>query len=85
MAGIDEQHSWWTSAGTIRRGMTVLDPDAVPLGTVDHVEGEEIHLADTPNDDARSFILASQVDGIDGDTVLLSRRGDATFGEGALP
>ncbi|MFC0205606.1 DUF2171 domain-containing protein [Novosphingobium soli] len=81
MQSTDDENAWATASGTIRRGMKVLDPAGVCLGTVDRVEGEEI-LLEGPSG---GFIAVSQVDGVTGEAVLLSFRGDATFGLGAEP
>ena len=73
--------SWPTACGAIRKGMTVIAADGYPVGTVDHVDGQEIIL----EGDGSSFVAVSEINGVDGDRVLLSPRGDATFGLGAEP
>lgn len=78
-----EQTAWTTASGTIRKGMKVLAPDGTCLGTVTGIEGEEILLAGGGEEGA--FVALSQVDGVSEDAVLLSPRGDATFGLGAQP
>lgn len=77
----DGQTVWPTESGFIRKGMTVIDPEGMVLGVVDSVEGQEVLLAEP----GHPFITVSEIDGIDGDRVLLSPRGDATFGLGAQP
>lgn len=73
--------SWPTAWGAIRKGMKVIAADGYPVGTVDHVDGQEIIL----EGDGSSFVAMSEIDGVDGDRILLSPRGDATFGLGAEP
>ena len=73
--------SWPTESGFVRKGMTVIDPDGMVLGVVDRVEGQEVLLAEP----GHPFITVSEIDGIDGDRILLAPRGDATFGLGAQP
>jgi|GEM_PF-1347717 hypothetical protein len=75
------QTSWPTESGVIRKGMTVIDADGFAIGTVDHLDGQEVVL----EGEGSSFIAVSEIDGVDGDRVLLSPRGDATFGLGAQP
>lgn len=72
---------WPTPAGFVRRGMRVIAPGGEDLGRVVGVEGEEL-LLDGGN---AEFVAVSQIDGVSKDTVLLSGRGDATFGLGAQP
>jgi len=70
-----------TSAGTLRAGMSVIDGSGHAIGTVTGVDGERIRLTSSdPHDDGDSFLPVSLVDGIDGNRVLLSGRGDASFG-----
>lgn len=77
----DVQGSWGTQAGTIRKGMAVIDSDGSFLGLVANVQGEEVIL-DEPD---HPFIALTQIDGIEDDRIVLSPRGDATFGLGAQP
>lgn len=70
-----------TASGTVRAGMTVVDSYGHALGTVSSVDGERLRLASSdPHDDGVAFLPVSLIDGIDGDRVLLSGRGDASFG-----
>lgn len=73
--------SWTTPAGTVREGMQVLAADGSLLGHVDSLEGEELLLRGP----GRDFVATSQIDGISENAVLLSGRGDGTFGLGAQP
>ncbi len=77
----DDQTSWPTESGFIRKGMTVIGPEGTVLGVVDRVDGQEVLLEEA----GHPFIAVSEIDGIDGDRILLSPRGDATFGLGATP
>jgi len=77
--------AWTTASGTIRKGMKVIAPGGDCLGTVAAVEGEELILAEHAAGSPDSFVAMSQVDGVTDDAVLLSDRGDATFGLGAVP
>lgn len=81
----DPETSWATASGTIRKGMTVLGPDGAVLGTVEGLDGEELLLAGHGPGEPASFVAVTQIDGVNGNTVLLSERGDATFGLGAQP
>jgi hypothetical protein len=70
-----------TASGTVRAGMTVVDSYGHALGTVSSVDGERLRLASSdPHDDGVAFLPVSLIDGIDGNRVLLSGRGDASFG-----
>lgn len=73
--------AWTTQQGTIRKGMKVIAADGVVIGTVAALEGEELMLESGSHD----FVAITQIDGISADAVLLSDRGDATFGLGATP
>lgn len=75
------QTSWPTESGVVKKGMTVIAADGSAIGTVDHVDGQEVVL----EGEGSSFIAMSEIDGVDGDRILLSPRGDATFGLGAEP
>jgi len=77
----DNQTVWPTGSGFVRKGMTVIGPEGNVLGVVDRVDGQEVLLAEA----GHPFIAVSEIDGIDGDRILLSPRGDATFGLGATP
>lgn len=68
---------WMTVVGTIRKGMPVIDAEGKCLGHVACVENEEIMFDDG---DGHDFVTISQVDGVGETGVLLSGRGDATFG-----
>lgn len=77
--------AWTTVVGTIRKGMPVIDADGTRIGKVAYLDGEEIVLEpDEPGQDAE-FVALTQVDGVDETSVLLSGRGDATFGLGGEP
>lgn len=80
-----DETAWATASGTIRKGMKVVGPDGSLLGTVDGLDGEELLLAECEPGERPSFVAVTQIDGISDDTVLLSGRGDATFGLGAQP
>lgn len=73
--------AWTTQQGTIRKGMKVIAADGTCIGTVAALEGEELMLEGGAHD----FVAITQIDGIGPDAVLLSDRGDATFGLGATP
>jgi hypothetical protein len=77
--------AWNTDSGTVRKGMKVLAPDGTLLGTVAGLEGEELLLAEHGPGERTSFVAVTQIDGVSDDAVLLSDRGDATFGLGAQP
>ncbi|HKR91571.1 DUF2171 domain-containing protein [Novosphingobium sp.] len=77
--------AWHTPAGTIRQGMKVFAADGTCVGTVRAVDGEEVLLSGADPADQTAFIAVSQIDGVGPDGVLLSGRGDATFGLGAEP
>ncbi|WP_235037528.1 MULTISPECIES: DUF2171 domain-containing protein [unclassified Novosphingobium] len=81
----DHETAWATASGTIRKGMKVLSADGALLGTVEKLLGEEVMLAEHGPGERTSFIAVTQIDGISDDAVLLSDRGDATFGLGAEP
>lgn len=71
-------------AEQIREDMKVCGPDGEEIGTVDAVEGERIKLTKADSSDGEHhYIELSQVDGIEGDTVRLSGRGDTQFGMNA--
>lgn len=72
---------WVTPQGTIRAGMKVLAPDGTCIGTVSTLQGEELML----EGGAHTFVAMTQIAGIDDDAVLLSERGDDSFGLGAQP
>lgn len=80
----NDETAWTTASGTIRRGMKVITPDGTCLGTVQSVDGEEVKLGG-PQAQAGAFVAVTQIDGVSEDSVLLSGRGDATFGLGAEP
>jgi len=80
-----DETTWATASGTIRKGMQVLAPDGTLLGTVGGLDGEELLLAEHGPGERTSFVAVTQIDGVSEDAVLLSGRGDATFGLGAQP
>ena len=73
---------WTTVVGTIRKGMKVIAADGSCLGTVASVDHDTVKLEGGSGDD---FISLTQVDGVGEQGVLLSGRGDATFGLGGEP
>lgn len=77
--------AWTTSLGTIRKGMSVVDADGTCIGTVASLVGDEIMLEPRAEGEEAEFVSLTQVDGVDETSVLLSGRGDATFGLGAEP
>lgn len=79
------QIAWSTPFGTIRKGMKVLEPDGTCIGIVDTLEGEELGLTSGEAGAEGNFIALTQIDGVGPEGVLLSGRGDATFGLGAEP
>lgn len=81
----DPPAAWNTPLGTIRQGMRVLAPDGSVLGTVAGMEGEELLLDPLTPGEAPAFVTLTLVDGVGAEGVLLSGRGDATFGLGAEP
>lgn len=80
-----EESTWTTEFGTIRKGMKVIGPDGSVLGTVEAIEGEELLLAEHGPNEPSSFVAMTQIDGVSEQAVLLSPRGDATFGLGGPP
>lgn len=76
-----DESAWPTAAGWVRKGMKVIDHDGTPIGIVSRIEGDEVLLDGAPG----SFVAVTQIDGVTDDAVLLSGRGDATFGLGAVP
>lgn len=77
-----QQTAWTTAVGTIRKGMRVIDADGACIGTVASLEGDEIMLEPQGQGREAEFVTLTQVDGVDESSVLLSGRGDATFGLG---
>lgn len=77
----DDGAEFATPSGIVRAGMTVVDSYGHTLGTISSVEGERMRLASTdPHDDGVAFLPVSLIDGVEEDRVLLSGRGDASFG-----
>ena len=70
------------AAAFIRPGMPVIGGDGAVLGTVEKVVGDRIYIAGEPEGD---FVPLGLVDGVDDARVILSSRGDASFGLGATP
>lgn len=63
----DHDHS------AIKEHMTVIGADGVPVGTVDHLDGERIKLTKTDSADGKHHYLSvGLVAEIEGDTVRLS-------------
>lgn len=77
--------AWTTVVGTIRKGMAVIDAEGACIGTVASLEGDEIMLEPQGEGGYAEFVTLTQVDGVDANSVLLSGRGDATFGLGGEP
>ncbi|HKX79847.1 MAG TPA: DUF2171 domain-containing protein [Novosphingobium sp.] len=74
------------AAAFIRPGMTVIRSDGSVIGTVDRVDGGRVWLTgDANRDGIPEFLPVSLVDGVDDARVILSERGDASFGLGADP
>lgn len=71
--------------GAIRREMAVVGSDGSYIGTVDAVEGDRIRLKSTGSKGDDQYLPITLVDGVDDGRVILSRRGDASFGLGAEP
>jgi hypothetical protein len=69
-----------TAFDEIREHMKVIGADGVPIGTVDHIEGDRIKLvrADSGmgHEGHHHYIPRGLVAEIEGDTVRLSARGD---------
>ena len=59
----------------VREHMKVIGSDRQPVGTVDHIEGDEIKLAkNDPNAGGQHhYIPSNWVDRVDGDQVCLSK------------
>ena len=59
----------------VREHMKVIGSDRQPVGTVDHIEGDEIKLAkNDPNAGGQHHYIPSDwIDRIDGDQVCLSK------------
>lgn len=71
-------------ADQIRPHQEVVDANGQRVGTVDHVQGDQIKLArsDSP-DGEHHYVQLSQIAGIEGDTIRLRERGDNDFGQEA--
>ncbi len=72
----------------IREHMQVIGADGVPVGTVDHVEGDRIKLTKADSGEGshkghHHFISVGLIAGVEGDKVRLSANGDVavTFEE----
>lgn len=71
-------------ADQIREHQEVVDSSGNHVGTVDHVQGDQIKLARKDSDDGQHhYVQLSQVAGIEGDKVRLRERGDNDFGQQA--
>jgi hypothetical protein len=71
-------------ADQIREHQEVVDAQGNHLGTVDHVQGDQIKLSRRDSDDGEHhYVQLSQVAGIEGDKVRLRERGDNDFGQEA--
>ena len=73
-----------TFAGTIVAGMKVISGDDQVIGTVETVRDNQIVLASEDGGGEMSVPLGL-IDGIGEGRVLLSGRGDSSFGLGATP
>ena len=82
---VDLSQCYRTFAGTICKGMEVVDAGEHLIGHVDSIEGDRIRLAladGAPSDD---FLPFSLIAGISKTRISLAARGDASFGLGAQP
>lgn len=71
-------------AEQIRQHQEVVDANGNHVGTVDHVQGDQIKLAKSDSPDGEHhYVQLSQVSGIEGDRVRLRERGDNDFGQEA--
>lgn len=71
-------------ADRIREHQEVVDAQGNHVGTVDHVQGDQIKLARSDSSDGQHhYVQLSQVAGIEGDKVRLRERGDNDFGQQA--
>lgn len=71
-------------ASQIREHQEVVDSNGNHVGTVDHVQGDQIKLSRTDSDDGEHhYVQLSQVAGIEGGQVRLRERGDNDFGQEA--
>jgi Uncharacterized protein conserved in bacteria len=70
---------------TIEPGLAIIAADGERVGTVAALEGNLIRLQEDGEGAEPSYIPVSLVSGVGTKGVLLSGRGDATFGEGAEP
>lgn len=71
-------------ASQIREHQEVVDANGNHVGTVDHVQGDQIKLARSDSSDGQHhYVQLSQVVGIEGDRVRLRERGDNDFGQEA--
>lgn len=81
---IPEQSRYRTFAGTIIKGMQVLDAQDRCIGEVERVENDHIMLVPS-GDGCEYFVPLAIIDGIHAGQVLLAGRSDSTFGLGAQP
>jgi hypothetical protein len=74
------QENEMSSIDEIREHMQVIGADGVPLGTVDHVEGERIKLtrkdSGVAHQDHHHYIPRGLIAGVEGDVVRLSANAD---------
>ena len=71
-------------AEQIREDQEVVDAAGNHVGTVDHVQGDQIKLTRSDSSDGEHhYVQLSQVAGIEGDKVRLRERGDNDFGQEA--
>lgn len=74
-----------TFAGTICEGMKVVSATDEEIGTVETVRGGQIVLKGGDGKGGELSVPLGMIDGIGEGRVLLSDRGDASFGLGAAP
>ena len=69
-------------ADQIRAHQKVVDARGNHVGTVDHVQGDQIKLTRSDSSDGEHhYVPLSQVSGIEGGKVCLRERGDNDFGQ----
>lgn len=64
----------------LRENMKVIDAEGAPIGTIDHIEGDQIKLKREDglgNHGGHHFIPRGLVAGVEGDMVRLSAAADA--------
>lgn len=64
----------------VRENMKVIDAEGAPIGTIDHIEGDQLKLKREDglgNHGGHHFIPRGLVADVEGDTVRLSAKADA--------